>query len=281
MNFAGLKVFKTIGDETSILDILSSSLILLSVNGLPIYFCCVIKKHRDSLKSEKARLTFGALYKGMSVTQKNHKLHLLPILFFWRRLAFMVATIFLFNHPILQMYLHYLLILLTIFAMGHQCLAFEEQSRKVIEIGSEYFLLTTSAWLALFMNRTYTKESREYIQYFTIFSFGCLIFLNIGFIIRGSVIECKEKCRKKRIMRNRRKYAERKQTIKTEIKSKFIALKMDAIPEESSQNSSSLNNSSMLRMQNHTKIPLKIRNVDGKSTLKPSGPFSLSSLQIS
>ena len=51
----------------------------------------------------------GAIYVGKNISRENSKAHLYPMAFFWRRSFFVIATVFLFDWPTMQMMAHILL----------------------------------------------------------------------------------------------------------------------------------------------------------------------------
>ena len=92
-----------------------ASFILLVFLMLPLGYSIILYRLNDSLDKEKHVKSFGTLYMGRDVGGGiNSKAWLFPLFFFFRRTAFVGATIFLFAYPSMQMLIHQLL---TIVAM--------------------------------------------------------------------------------------------------------------------------------------------------------------------
>lgn len=102
--------------------------ILAVVNFSPLVFLIVLYLMREKLMHADSKTRFGSMFTGKNVKDKNHKAHLYPMLFFWRRTLFAVATVLLFDYPIMQMYSHHLLTMLTLVLLAYDRKAFETQA---------------------------------------------------------------------------------------------------------------------------------------------------------
>ena len=122
LNMSGLVVFKTLGET---MDKGVGIAILTLVNGAPIVFYIVVERWKDKLESEEARKSFGSIYAGKSLRDKDHLAGLYPMQFFWRRALFIAATVFLFDYPLMQMYAHFLLTMISIVILSTDKRAFD------------------------------------------------------------------------------------------------------------------------------------------------------------
>ena len=75
----------------------------VSLNSMPILFFCILRRHQDTLTDEDKINSFGTLYAGRNVTNEAHKVHFLPLAFFYRRTIFVLVTVHFFDHPGLQL----------------------------------------------------------------------------------------------------------------------------------------------------------------------------------
>ena len=100
LNFMAFIVFRPpIG---SFIDIALASVIMVLLTVVPIFFFRLLRKNRKSLTDEKLSKVFGALYQGKNITQDAQHEFTYPLIFFYRRTIFIIATIFLFDFPTLQ-----------------------------------------------------------------------------------------------------------------------------------------------------------------------------------
>ena len=100
-------------------------MILTVINVIPVVFFLVAYCKRDKLDEEATRKSIGAIYLGKNVTKNDHKAHVYPMIFFWRRSLFVIVTVCLFDQPTLQMIAHYLLTMLTVTALLADSTAFD------------------------------------------------------------------------------------------------------------------------------------------------------------
>ena len=106
---------------------------------MPLVFFCILRRHHDSLAEEKNVKSFGTLYIGRSVRQKLHKVHFWPLAFFYRRTIIVLVTVFLFEHPSLQLIVCHITTLMTAIYLVTDRQRFETQAQRAVEIGSEIF----------------------------------------------------------------------------------------------------------------------------------------------
>ena len=170
------------------------------LNLLPLLFARVLYKHRDSLDSKEKKEKFGTLYQGLSLKETPpKKLHIWihPMIFMFRRTLFIVLSVVLFDHPVLQMAGHCLLTLATAIYLSTDSL-FVSKARQAVEVGNEILLLFTSQ-LILQCIRNVDPEQRELLGDLIFASLILLGTFNVAFIVYTLVLGCKEKCRTKTI----------------------------------------------------------------------------------
>ena len=127
LNMAGLVPFK-MASGASASEIMTAMSIVLVVNGAPILFYLALRRHHLALQEDDNKASFGALYKGKNVHDKNHRVWFYVLLFFWRRTLFVAASVFLFDYPLMQMMAHYLLTGATIVLLTSNRRLFESAS---------------------------------------------------------------------------------------------------------------------------------------------------------
>ena len=88
---------------------------------------------------------------------------LYPLAFFYRRTAFIVVTVYLFDYPAMQMILNQLLTLAMAAYLLHDRSLFESRSQKAVEVGSEVFFLMSCLFLQQFTNLEHSSEALEAI----------------------------------------------------------------------------------------------------------------------
>ena len=113
LNFVSLVVFKSTKERT-LKEISVSVVTFAVVNISPIIFLYVLRKNRDHLNEEDKVKSFGSLYLGKNIQRPTHKVHRYPLAFFWRRIAFISATVFLLDYPLLQIVTNHVLTLATL-----------------------------------------------------------------------------------------------------------------------------------------------------------------------
>ena len=86
--------------------IFSGILTFLAISGAPIAFCILLLRNRHSLEADEITGRLGALYKGKNVRDKDHQVWYYVILFFGRRFLFAVASVSLFDYPLMQIFAH-------------------------------------------------------------------------------------------------------------------------------------------------------------------------------
>ena len=86
------------------------------------------------------------------MTDEDHKAHLYPFPFFIRRAAFIAATVFLFDYPLMQMYVHFVLTMATVAILANNSRAYESKGQRVVEVGTEFLMHLTCIVLSAFMD---------------------------------------------------------------------------------------------------------------------------------
>lgn len=67
------------------------------INCAPLIFYIIINRNRDRLEEEEKIKSYGALYNGKNVSNEDHNAQYYPMIFFWRRLLFIVITVYMFD----------------------------------------------------------------------------------------------------------------------------------------------------------------------------------------
>ena len=192
----------------SIADFASSIGIIVLINGSPLIFYIVLNRNHDNLEDKQRQKSYGALYIGKNVTSDNHKAQFYPMIFFWRRLIFIIVTVYLFDYPLMQMFVHFALNITMMAILLYDERAFSSKGQRYVEIGSELGLHFTSIMLSLFMNASYDSEQKDAILNLTLGIFGSLIIGNAAYILWFTVNSCIEKLRMKRLEQLKKKYQE-------------------------------------------------------------------------
>ena len=84
-----------------------------------------MNRFRDRLEEQEIRVSFGTIYKGKNVRNADTRTFWYPISFFWRRAGFIIVTVYLFAHPVLQMFAHYALTIGMVAILVYDGQAFE------------------------------------------------------------------------------------------------------------------------------------------------------------
>ena len=109
------------------------------VNLGPIIMVCVLsRKKPEYLDSKEGQSKIGTMYKSRRIPtirvkgerkwDKNSRITLHPINFFYRRTIFMFATVILFDKPAIQMIIHLLLTMATIIYISFDPWMFESKA---------------------------------------------------------------------------------------------------------------------------------------------------------
>ena len=122
------------------------------------------------------------------------------MIFFWRRTIFIAATVFLFEYPLMQMYVHNLLSLIALVLLIVDRQGFDTKAQRMVEIASEALLFITSIFLMQFMNANLDLKQVDLLKILVFACFGHLFAINVAFMIWFFVSECREKQRKKQLV---------------------------------------------------------------------------------
>ena len=142
-------------------DVSIAAATLTVINLAPLVCCFVIYRNRRMLLEKENIKSFGTLYEGRNAKDSNHKIMLYPVAFFYRRTAFTIFSVYLFNYPALQMMMNQLLTLAMAAYLLHDSNLFESRSQKVVEVGSEVLFLTSCLFLQQFTNLEYGKIAHD------------------------------------------------------------------------------------------------------------------------
>ena len=81
--------------------------------------------------------------------------------FFWRRLLFILVTVYMFDYPLMQMFSHHLLSMVTMAILLHDQGSFESKAQRNVEVGSELCLHLASIVMSQFMNVSVDEEQKK------------------------------------------------------------------------------------------------------------------------
>ena len=137
---AAFLVIRNSPDEKAAINKAITMLVFLCLAPLVISFVLFWKT--DDLDKKECKDQIGVVYQGKNVfLLHNHRAWIIPLAFFGRRLVFSIASVFLFDHPILQLIVHIILTLGTISYLAYDHERFEPRSLGTLEIMTEYLLL--------------------------------------------------------------------------------------------------------------------------------------------
>ena len=96
-------------------DFIPAVAALVFMNSIPLFFLFILRRHHNTLADEDNIKSFGTLYAGYNVKgDRSHKIQFLPLSFFYRRLAVVLVTVYLFEYPCLQLISCHIATLLTV-----------------------------------------------------------------------------------------------------------------------------------------------------------------------
>ena len=73
---------------------------LILINLCPLVLSRILYKNNNVLKEQETKNKIGALYEGKNVESKRkHRAWVFPLVFFGRRLVFILGTVVLFDYP--------------------------------------------------------------------------------------------------------------------------------------------------------------------------------------
>ena len=89
---------------------------------------------------------YGELYKDKNVSASwKHRAWALPLAYFYRRTAFAIVTVFVFDWPNVQMIVHIVLTLATCIYLLRDSRVYLAKEYMAVELMTEFLLLFTSA----------------------------------------------------------------------------------------------------------------------------------------
>ena len=97
-NMTTVLVFKLMRDDTT--QMIVACLIFVIFNLIPLIYARILYKNCTVLDTEDKIRRFGSLYDNKNVrSDRDHRVWVFPLNFFYRRTAFALITIFLFERP--------------------------------------------------------------------------------------------------------------------------------------------------------------------------------------
>ena len=119
-------------------------------------------------------------------------------MFFYRRLFFICASVYLFEKPAMQMIVHQLLTLATLVYLVMDKKMYQQVDLAIIEITTEFLLLLTSILFQEFL-RARNSEQRTKIGLVVLIVISLMILVNVVYIVYTLVKNFKDKRHKKRL----------------------------------------------------------------------------------
>ena len=116
---------------------------------VPATLAIAIYRNRKNLHKEKIVKAIGTIYQGrrLQSTVDTIRVWIYPVSYFCRRTIFIGASVFLLDHPNMQMIMHQFLTMATLVYLCYDSRMFENRSQKSIEIVTEILLLLVSILL--------------------------------------------------------------------------------------------------------------------------------------
>ena len=132
-------------------------LLFILMNLIPIILTKVLYKHKNSLEGEDQRRQFGTAYEGKGLENRMiiYRIIVYPPTFFYRRMIFVSATVFLFDTPVMQMLIHNLMTLIILAYLCHDKQMYTTRRQRSIEISSEFLLMFISILLLQYSRLDY------------------------------------------------------------------------------------------------------------------------------
>ena len=130
--------------------------------------------------------------------ERDHYVWLYPPMFFYRRLFFICASVYLFEKPAMQMIVHQLLTLATLVYLVMDKKMYQQVDLAIIEITTEFLLLLTSILFQEFL-RARNSEQRTKIGLVVLIVISLMILVNVVYIVYTLVKNFKDKRHKKRL----------------------------------------------------------------------------------
>ena len=147
LNFVAMNSLNRMSEVTA-RQLIPAILILTLISFLvPMLIARLLYRKRDILEQPATMQAFGTVYQGRRTQRPKAREWLSPLLFFGRRTAFVVVSIFSFERPVIQMCTHQVLTMLAAIYLSRDSQMFLTEAQKVTEISTEAFLLMTSALL--------------------------------------------------------------------------------------------------------------------------------------
>ena len=171
---------------------------------IPLYFSKVLYKYREDLLEEDNKKSFGSLYAGKNVDPKReHRVYFYPEVFFYRRLLFICASVYLFEKPAMQMIVHQILTMATLCYLVYDKRMFEQRGQAFIEISSEFLLLFVSLVIQESI-REHDEKKLYKIGTGIFVGIGLMTAVNVTYIIYTVIQGCREKRRLKALEKRKK-----------------------------------------------------------------------------
>lgn len=124
-----------------------------------------------------------------------------PYFFFLRRTAFAIVSVLLMDWPSAQMAIHQVLTLVALLHLISQ--AFEERVTLAMELASELLMLATSALIQQCMRTELASEQLKAVNTGIKASIYTLVAFNLCFLLFIVGSNCKERCRRRYLLKKR------------------------------------------------------------------------------
>ena len=169
------------------------------INAVPLILSRTLFRLNDELHSVENLKKFGSMYSGRNVSPKRgrHLAWIAPLVFFFRRTLFIIATVFILEQPAIQMIAHQVLSILAVAYISYDSHMFQSEVQRGAEIAAEVFLMLTSALIQQLMVLNNSKETIEALELAILATLGLFVSINITYLVVSVILNCKEANKKK------------------------------------------------------------------------------------
>lgn len=175
-----------------------------------LYLCVVIAAcyllalyvEPQELEMSRSKEIYGSIYQ--AVRTRNTKTMLAPMMFFIRRILFVMA---LQTHIFSLQFGGILFIVLIQISFYLDALPYDSRAQNKLEIFNELFLMTMLYMLPLFTKWVPDVKVQYGYGWVFVYTFAPLFMINIGYVIMLAIDLCLLKCKKKKYQKGAKKQA--------------------------------------------------------------------------
>ena len=189
LNLMAMLALNSNDEDADFMKKLGPILLLIILVQLPFIYVWCLGKRQSELDQPMVANSIGNLYQGLNLKQLEEKdeekkskcvWHYIFV-FLVRRQLFIVLTVFVFDHPNMQMIGHIILTMINSTYLVADPAMFEEKNRKRIEVLNDLVLLL----LSLFIQQNLRKpepDAKEMLGDITLGVLGLLFIFNVTYI---------------------------------------------------------------------------------------------------